>query len=128
MVVTKILFPTLNMAVVTDATSNLFVDSVTAAANGCAPVAAEAGLIVATATVHVTAQCAYPLTDVSHVHFDSALQAVAPVRTEHVGQSPASPHGCLVVVREIKQCPLLASLPVNEGDTTMAVPATLVTV
>ena len=45
-----------------------------------------------TATVQVTAQCAYPATVVSHVHFEFASHAAAPVSAEHVDQSPASPH------------------------------------
>ena len=48
--------------------------------------------LATTATVHVTAQCAYPVTVVSHEHFEFASHAAAPVSAEHVDQSPASPH------------------------------------
>jgi hypothetical protein len=55
-------------------------------------VATSSAKYPAIATVHVTAQCAYPLADVSHMHVDSASHAAAPVKAEHVAASPASPH------------------------------------
>ena len=79
--------------------------------------------------VHLTAQCAYPVTDVSHAQCDAvaALHAIWPFNAVQIDQSPASPQ-VLTAVREIRQWAEVSSLALKDGDTTMAVPATLVTV